>query len=119
MKDAQLLNDSALLSEIGTRVSKARIDRKMTQAELADQAGIGKRTLERLENGESVQLTTFLRILRVLSLLPSIDQLLPAQPLHPLAIIKEKEKPRSRVKHAKNLPIDNRPSAQWKWGDES
>ena len=69
--------DLAILSEIGDRVSCSRLERNLTQAKLAEAAGISKRTIERMEKGESVQLTSFVQILRVLDLLGNLDTLVP------------------------------------------
>jgi transcriptional regulator with XRE-family HTH domain len=47
--------------------------RGLTQAQLADRAGIARDTLSRLENGESgVSLETVLRVLRALGLLDTL-----------------------------------------------
>ncbi len=69
--------DLAILSEIGERVSRRRLGRNFTQAKLADVAGVSKRTIERLEKGESVQMTSFVQILRALDLVDQLDGLVP------------------------------------------
>jgi transcriptional regulator with XRE-family HTH domain len=69
--------DLAILSEIGERVGRCRLDRNLTQAKLAEAAGVSKRTIERMEKGESIQMTGFLQILRVLDLLGNLDSLVP------------------------------------------
>ena len=69
--------DLAILSEIGERVARCRLDRNLTQAKLADVADVSKRTVERMEKGESVQLTSFVQILRSLDLLGNLEKLVP------------------------------------------
>lgn len=44
------------------------VDQQLTQADLGEQAGVSKSTVERVEIGASVQLTTVIRILRILDL---------------------------------------------------
>ncbi|MEQ1641960.1 MAG: helix-turn-helix transcriptional regulator, partial [Pyrinomonadaceae bacterium] len=56
--------DQALLKEIGERIAGVRLNKNFTQADLAEQAGVSKRTVERLEAGESVQITSLIRLLR-------------------------------------------------------
>ena len=64
------MSDEALLQELGQRIARLRLERNLTQAQLADQAGISKRTLEHLEAGAAAaQLSLFLRVLRQLDLL--------------------------------------------------
>ena len=69
--------DLAILSEIGERASRCRLDRNLTQAKLAAAAGVSKRTVERMESGESVQLTSFVQILRALDLVGNLEALVP------------------------------------------
>lgn len=71
-----LLSDEAILQEVGCRLLRRRLDLEQTQEELAKEAGVSKRTVERLEAGESTQMTSFLRILRALDLLTGLDQAL-------------------------------------------
>ena len=74
----RLMTDEALLKELGGRIAQQRLDRNLSQAQLAEQAGISKRTLERLEAGAAAtQLSLFLRVLRQLDLLERLDLLLP------------------------------------------
>lgn len=115
MKLQDLHNDEAVLAELGRRLAQLRIDRNISQAELAASAGIGKRTLERLEAGETTQTRTLFRILRELDQLAQVDALLPAP----------KPRPREVVKNEGRLPQragrktqKNKGGREWKWGDE-
>lgn len=59
--------DSAFFKELGTRIARARKERRLTQAQLADQLGIAQQTLAHYEVG---------RIRIVASLLPHVAELL-------------------------------------------
>ena len=50
----------------------------MTQAAVAEQAGLGKHRLARIEAGQTSQLVSLIRVLRVLDALPGLAALLPA-----------------------------------------
>ncbi len=76
--------DDAILGEVGARIARHRLDLQLTQAELAEQAGIGKRTVERIEAGASAQMSSIIRIFRVLELLPNLDHMLPTAEPKPL-----------------------------------
>lgn len=67
--------DQAILKEIGERVAMIRLNQNFTQANLAEQAGVSKRTVERLEAGESVQVTSLIRLLRSLGLQQRLEVL--------------------------------------------
>jgi transcriptional regulator with XRE-family HTH domain len=86
----------------------------LTQAELARKAGIGKRTLERLEAGDTTQTKTLIRVLRELDLLERLELLMPEPTTRPSQIVKAEELPK-RVSRKRGQKGDNEP---WKWGDE-
>ena len=88
MSIQRLMTDEALLQELGRRIAKQRLERNLSQAQLAEQAGISKRTLERLEAGAAAtQLSLLLRVLRQLDLLERLDLLLPEPQPSPLALL--------------------------------
>lgn len=114
MKFQDLHHDEAVLAEFGRRVTQLRIDRGMTQADLSRKAGVGKRTLERLEAGETTQTRTLFRIFRELDLLAKLEILLPELTMRPSHSIKEDGRLPQRA--TKRKPKTG--STEWKWGDE-
>ena len=97
MKISEELTDESILAEIGKRLLRRRLALQMTQADLAEQAGIGKRTLERVEAGATAQLSTIIRIFRVLGLLEKLDQMLAEPAIRPLEAAARKGKARQRA----------------------
>jgi transcriptional regulator with XRE-family HTH domain len=116
MKISKLLADEAVLAEMGERIASRRLDMELTQAEVAEQAGVAKRTLERIEAGHSAQMSSLIRVLRVLDALPGLDALLPEAGPRPMELLKRKGKARQRA--SKRRP-STRPEEPWSWGDES
>ena len=115
MKIATQLTDKAVLQELGRRLAGARIERNLTQAALAEQAGVAKRTVGRLESGEvATQLSGFLRVCRALGLLERFDTLLPGFVPGPVAQLKLQGKRRQRAvgRRARSAA----PTA-WTWGE--
>jgi transcriptional regulator with XRE-family HTH domain len=116
MKIAPELTDDALLQELGSRVARARLERNLTQAQLAEQAGVAKRTIERLESGGvGTQLSGFVRVCRVLGLVERFDLLLAEPVPSPIAQLKLQGRQRRRASPAPK----NAASGPWKWGDEA
>lgn len=108
-------NTDAALEEIGLRITRERIRQKLTQAELAKEAGIGKRTLERLENGDTVQLTSFLRVLKALDLMDQLIGLLPDPQPTPMQLVENAtEEPQRVYKKRKPEPAPE----PWAWGED-
>ena len=44
-----MMSDAAVLLELGHRLSRRRVELELTQADLAREAGVAKRTVERVE----------------------------------------------------------------------
>ena len=103
-------SDESLLSEIGERLARMRIEAGGTQGGLAEKAGVGKRTVERMEAGGSVQLVSLLRVMRVLGLVERLDSVLPEPGDSPMALLKARGKVRRRA--FRKLPADH---SIWKW----
>ena len=93
------LTDAAVLHEIGARLERRRIEAGLTQGRLAEEAGVSKRTVERIEAGHSTDFLLLLRVLRVLKLLQTLDQWLPELPQSPLLLLKSRGRTRRRVGH--------------------
>lgn len=109
------MNDATLLRELGERLAHARLERNLTQAELAEQAGVAKRTVERLESGEvAAQLSGFLRVCRVLGLLDRFDALIPEAKPSPMMMLKMKGKIRRRASSRKSQEAKR--NRLWTWG---
>lgn len=113
---AKKATDDAILTEIGLRMARLRLEHNWTQAQLATQAGVSKRTVERLEGGAvATQLSGFIRVCRVLDLLDRLETLIPEPVPSPLEQLKLRGRQRQRASGGK--PVQ--PSAKrWKWGDE-
>ncbi len=75
------------MQELGERVARLRLNKNMTQEELARQAGIGSATLKRIEHGSaSTQLSNFISVLRVLGLDHNLQLLVPDVPPSPVQL---------------------------------
>lgn len=116
MKISKLLADEAILAELGQRIARRRLDLELTQAAVAEQAGVAKRTLERLEAGHSAQMSSLVRILRVLEGLPDLDRMLPETGPRPMDLLKRKGKVRQRAPRQRASESFEKP---WSWDDDA
>lgn len=108
-------SDEARLAAIGARLARIRLAQNMTQAELASEAGLGLRTVQRLEQGASAtHLSGFLRVCRVLGLLDQLDLLIPEPALSPIAQLKLRKQRRQRATRTSSKPG---PATDWTWGE--
>ncbi|MFM1822524.1 MAG: hypothetical protein RI967_790, partial [Planctomycetota bacterium] len=97
MESRPTTTDAAVLAELGARMAHLRLQRNLTQDQLAREAGVSKRTVIRLENGESSQLTNLIRVVRALGLLGNLDTLFPPPLPSPLAQLRLHAKERRRA----------------------
>ena len=113
--------DTAVLTDLGARLAHLRLQRNLTQEELAHEAGVSKRTVIRLESGESTQLTNLIRVVRALGLLGNLDAFVPPPFPSPLAQLRMRAKERRRASGGakKRGPSSKPATAEWTWGDES
>ena len=117
MKFTGNLSDGAVLGEIGRRLEAIRLGRNQTQAQLATQAGVSKRTIERLESGAvAVQLSGFVRVSRALDLLDRLDTFVPEPLASPIALLKLRGRSRRR---ASGKPASGPAPKAWTWGEKS
>ena len=67
--DMYSLTDNMILLKIGEFVRRQRLDRNISQKELANSAGASISSVAALERGESVSLKTLIPLLRALGVL--------------------------------------------------
>lgn len=120
MRIQDAATDEAALAELGRRVVGQRIELRLNQAELAERSGVGKRTVERIEAGESCQLTSWLRVLRALELLPALDGLMPQSHPRPMAQLRHGERQPKRVRKRADEPnVAGEHTESWQWDDQA
>lgn len=108
---------SILLESLGSRLAARRLALDLTQADVAGQAGISKRTLERLETGAvSARLDAFLRVCDVLGLQDRIDALMPEPAASPVARLKHKTLPQRQRASGQATDDIATPAKPWTWG---
>lgn len=97
----QLKRPPEALRQLGSRLKAQRIAQSLTQQQLATLAGVGVRSIIRLEETGIGRTDTFLRILTALNIADRLDALLPEALPSPLALLDQnaRHKPRRRVRH--------------------
>ncbi|MDY6263469.1 MAG: helix-turn-helix transcriptional regulator [Fibrobacter sp.] len=99
--------DKSALALLGRRMAAFRIRSNWTQAQLAEQAGVSKGTVEHIERGDSVQVLNLIKVLRVCGMLETFLAIFPDDSPSPMQILRMGEvKARKRVRnpHSANNP---------------
>lgn len=114
------LTDEAVLDELGARLERTRLERNLTQRELAAEAGVERKAVQRIEAGESVKLVSLIRVLRALGLLDALERLVPEPVASPMEQLSMHGHSRRRASgKRRRRPPSREDEAPWRWGDET
>ena len=100
--DWNSLSNDNVVREMGMRMKGQRLNKRMTQQELAEKAGVSLFTIAQIERGNSVSLSMLVAVFRVLRLLDNLDFLLPLPQLSPVALLNQQERVVKRVRRKKD-----------------
>lgn len=92
----EAMTDEAVAAEIGQRIEQMRLERNLTQQELADAVGFSRVSYGKLVSGEG-KFVNVIAVLRVLDQLGSLERALPETVFSPMAQLKMKGKQRQRA----------------------
>ncbi|MEJ2041378.1 MAG: helix-turn-helix transcriptional regulator [Desulfosarcinaceae bacterium] len=111
--DFSVATSNLIEAALCKRLERIRLSRNITQAQLAEEAGVSPRTIGRLEKGQGVSMDTFIRVMMALSIQQNLEALLPDPTVRPIERVGISAGERKRARPAR--PVDERPS--WSWGD--
>ena len=86
-----------VLRELGGRLRTLRLRQNLRVKDLADRAGVGARTIDRVEAGHSVGTDTLVRIMRGLGRIQAFEALIPPPEPSPYQIEQLRGKLRQRA----------------------
>jgi putative transcriptional regulator len=103
----------AIMALLGRRIDDIRLSRNISQDALAKSAGVSRRTVTRLTDGQAVSLDTFVRIMQALKLTDHLAALLPDPSVRPVDRVRLSGEERQRARASSKTA-----AAPWRWGDE-
>lgn len=87
---------AAIAEDLGERLRQARLNSDMTQADVAERAGVSRKIVLNAEKGKA-QLESFVAIMLALNLTEQLDLFLPKPQVSPVQLIKLQGKKRQRA----------------------
>jgi transcriptional regulator with XRE-family HTH domain len=90
-------SDQLILQEIGNFIKQKRIDRGITQNQLARQAAVSRSTLSLIERGENIALGNLIKVLRMLDALYIFNEFKYYDEISPLKLAKGITEQRQRA----------------------
>lgn len=103
----------AILTELGQRIRRERLNLDITRKDLAQRAGISVKTIQKIEGGENSSMQSWLALFRALGILERFDALLPDVGPSPVQLARSRGKERQRAsgRHAS----DTDEPGDWQW----
>jgi transcriptional regulator with XRE-family HTH domain len=114
MRITQSATDTEIMTELGKRLKRCRIDSGLSQTELSERTGISVKTIANMEEGMQSNSLTLIRVLRALKLLDNLEVLAPCQDNRPIDYYRYNQKAPERVSRNRHVKEER----TWKWGDE-
>jgi len=112
--DFSIANNETILVYLGSQIRNIRLARNISQAQLAEEAGVTTLTINRLEKGLGTTLDTFIRVLIALGIQQNLTKLLPDPTIRPMERISESGTERQRARPRKTNPQ----LTGWAWGED-
>lgn len=102
IKNINKMSDDAIIHTIGEFVRHQRLQRNITQKDLAEKAGINRTTLSDLELGRRCQLVTLIQVLRILNQLHVFESFEVKQQISPIKLAEMEMKKRQKASGSKD-----------------
>lgn len=84
--DFYAYTDNGILMLIGQKLKEARVEKNISQKELATASGLSAFSISQMENGHNTSLLSLVMVLRALNRFDWLEEILREKPLSPLAI---------------------------------
>ena len=107
------MSDPAIIKEVGNQLKRIRLQKNMSQQELALKSGLYRSTISEIENGRTASLLSFIQVLRGLEKLELFGFLAEEQVVSPLSLAREAGLVRKRASSAQDN--DNRHPEESTW----
>jgi len=108
-----LINDDDIIKELARRYEKMRIYKELSDEDVSKNGGVSRDAIYRMKRGENISLVNFIRILRGLSELDALENVIKEVQELSLKDMYYKKKVKKRI--FKKTKDKNK---SFKWGDE-
>jgi transcriptional regulator with XRE-family HTH domain len=120
--DFKTASSQQSIQALGHQLEQMRLSENLSQSAVASEAGVSRRTITRMEAGETVSLDTFIRVLKVYDIADRLATLFPTHSVRPIERVKLGGKQRKRASSV-NRSIKSAAGASdqepWSWDDNA
>ena len=107
------LTDNMILSKLGETMKRLRLERNVSQKELAQSAGVSISSVAAMERGESVSLKTLIPLLRALNSLDMLSDFFKEQEISPITYAKQLDGQKSRKRASATKNNNDNTESEW------
>jgi transcriptional regulator with XRE-family HTH domain len=101
--DYYSISDRQILKELGKRLKVARINRNISQVELAERIGITSGTVHNAEKGKPASMMVWVAMLRAMGMLDQLDNFMPIQLISPIMLAEAQGRQRQRASKKRTI----------------
>jgi transcriptional regulator with XRE-family HTH domain len=113
----QALDDHTIVQRLGAEVKRMRLEKNLSQAEVAERAGLDRTTVLKLESGRAATLLTIVQVLRALRRLEVLNAFHEEPRLTPMMALeleaRYERKKRKRASPKKGRIVPPKPKSTW------
>jgi len=96
-KNWSAMSDPAIVKEICNNIKQLRLNKNISQEELANLSGLNRVTISRLEAGRAATMLTLIQVLRALDKLEVLKAFITEPEISPIQLLKQKENQRQKA----------------------
>ncbi len=111
--DFHTASSAAIIDTLCRRLDEIRLSRNISQAELAEEAGVSRSTMTRMAEGKPIALDSFVRVMQALRLTDHLAALLPDPTIRPVERVQLDGAERQRAGRKRSSAPE-----PWTWGDD-
>ena len=98
------MSNGAILKLLGDRLKQERLNQNLTQASLAERAGVSIALIKSVEGGSGCSLGNFIKLLRPLNKLDNLDLFLPEPGISPIELARLSGRERKEATGGRGRP---------------
>ena len=107
------MSDPAIIRELGIQLKRIRLQKNMSQQQLAAKSGLYRSTISEIEHGRTASLLSFIQLLRGLEKLELFGPLADGPAVSPLSVAREAGLIRKRASRLKSYDNDLPEDGTW------
>ena len=107
------MSDPAIIKEMGIRLKRIRLQKNMSQQQLAVKSGLYRSTISEIENGRVASLLSFIQLLRGLEKLELLGSMVEGPVVSPLSLAREAGLIRKRASSLKRYENNQPEDGTW------